>query len=626
MNSVLKKYFGYDKLKDKQEEIIDNLLKGNDTIGILATGYGKSICYQLPFLMTKKTVIVISPLISLMEDQFNKLKSLDIQVYCLNSNNSNKGFDKNDILSGKSGIVYMSPEYFFTCEDFIRDLSKKKLISLIAVDESHCISTWSEFRPEYKELDIIKKWTKKVPVLALTATATPKIIQDIQDILLLKDPLIVKSSFHRENLNINIVRKYNKDFDFKEILDLVKKLEGDDRAIIYCKTKDETDSFVLKLKEYNIKAKGYHAGKTNQTRSTIQTKFTNGKVKIIVATIAFGMGVDIPNIRLIINYGISKDMESFYQEIGRAGRDGLPSDIYLYWSSGDFNINKSFLNSVDDNEFKKKQMKRILEMEKFVNHTGCRMAYITNYFSEQIDNCGHCDYCLSNKIEVKTDITKECYLILKTIKKLKHNFGTSMLCDILFGSDSKRIKDPIKKLSTYGSLKGIKKDRIKEIIRYLIISNYLIEEKLDKSFGSIIKIDKRGNEILNKKLDDIKEKIYDITVKEKTDTPKISNKKLEDKLKEYRKNKALIEECKLYQVFPNKTIDALLNIRVKNINDLRKIEGLGDKRIEKYGDGLINILNDIPLEETEEQTVVDKLLSAGLSLDDIKLLKNEIIL
>jgi|SaaInlV_150m_DNA_4_1039716.scaffolds.fasta_scaffold08964_1 ATP-dependent DNA helicase RecQ len=626
MNKILKEHFGYDKLKDKQEEIITSLLNGKDTVGILATGYGKSICYQLPFLITKKSVIVISPLISLMEDQFNKLKSLDIRVYCLNSNNSNKGFDKNDILSGKPGIVYMSPEYFFTCEDFIRDLSKKKLLSLIAVDESHCISTWSEFRPEYKELDIIKKWTKKVPVLALTATATPKIIQDIQDILLLKDPLIVKSSFHRENLNINVVRKYNKEYDFKEILELVKKLKGDDRAIIYCKTKDETDDFALRFKKYEIKAKSYHAGKTNKVRNTIQEKFTSGKVKIIIATIAFGMGVDIPNIRLIINYGISKDMESFYQEIGRAGRDGLPSDLYLYWSSGDLNINKSFLNNVEDIEFKKKQMQRILEMERFVNHIGCRTAYITNYFNEQIEDCGHCDNCLSNKIEVKTDITKECYYVLKTVKNLKHNFGTAMLCDILSGSESKRINDTIKNLPTYGSLKDVKKDRIKEIIRYLIINNYLIEEKIEKSFGSVVKVNKKGSEFISIKLEEIKNNIYDIIVKEKIETPKMNNKKLENKLKEYRKNKASVEGCKAYQVFPNKTIDALLNIRVKNINDLKKIDGLGDKRIEKYGDGLINILNDIPLEETKEQTVVDKLFSAGLSLDDIKLLKNEIIL
>jgi len=319
-------------------------------------------------------------------------------------------------------------------------------------------------------------------------------------------------------------------------------------------------------------------------------------------------------------------MESFYQEIGRAGRDGLPSDLYLYWSSGDLNINKSFLNNVEDIEFKKKQMQRILEMERFVNHVGCRTAYITNYFNEQIEDCGHCDNCLSTKIEVKTDITRECYYVLKTVKKLKHNFGTAMLCDILFGSESKRIKDTIKNLPTYGSLKDIKKDRIKEIIRYLIINNYLIEEKIEKSFGSVVKVNKKGSEFISEKLEDIKDIIYDITVKEKIETPKMSNEKLENKLKEYRKNKASVEGCKIYQVFPNKTIDALLNIRVKSINDLRKIDGLGDKRIEKYGKGLIDILNDIPLEETKEQTVVDKLLSAGLSLDDIKLLKNEIIL
>jgi ATP-dependent DNA helicase RecQ len=626
MNKILKQYFGYDKIKDEQQDIINNLLNGKDTIGILATGFGKSICYQLPFLITKKTVIVISPLISLMEDQYNKLKELDIPVYCLNSNNLNKGFDKNDILSGKSGIVYMSPEYFFTCEEFIKNLSNKELISLIAVDESHCISTWGEFRPEYKELNVIKEWTENVPILALTATATPKIIDDIKKTLLLKEPLIVKSSFHRTNLNINVSRKYNKDCDFKEILELVKTLKGDERSIIYCKTKDETDDFVLKLKKHDIKAKSYHAGKSNKARNTVQEKFTNGKVKIIIATIAFGMGVDIPNIRLIVNYGISKDMESFYQEIGRAGRDGLTSNIYLYWSSGDFNMNKSFLNSIEDTGFKKKQMKRILEMEKFVNHVGCRMAFITNYFDEQIEDCGHCDCCLSNKIEVKTDITNDSYYVLKTVKKLKHSFGSAMLCDILYGAESKKMTDLIRKMPTYGKLKHVKKDIIKEIIRFLIMNNYLIEEKLEKSFGSVIKLTNKGSEWINMNLEDITDKIFNIQVEEKIDPLKKSNNKLEEKLKEFRKNKATSEGCKSYQVFPNKTIEALLNIRINSIKDLSKIDGLGEKRIEKYGKNIMNILNDIPLEESTEQSVVDKLLSAGLSLDEIKSLKNEIVL
>lgn len=626
MNSILREYFKYDKLKDKQEEIINSIIKGEDTIGILATGYGKSICYQLPFLLTKKTVIVISPLLSLMEDQLNKLKSLKIDVYCLNSNNLDKNTDKEKILDGKCGIVYMSPEYFLKCEYFIKKLSDKKLISLIAIDESHCISTWSDFRPEYKKLGIIKKWVKNVPLLCLTATATPRTIDDIKETLLLHNPKIIKSSFHRENLNISINRKLDKQNDFNEIVDLIKKLEKDDKVIIYCKTKDDTDDFVLKFKEVDIKAKSYHGGMSNTKRNIIQKKFTDGKVKIIIATIAFGMGVDLPNIRLVINYGISKDMESFYQEIGRAGRDGLKSDVYLYWSPGDFNINKSFLNNMKDNKLKKNQMKKILEMERFINHKGCRMSYITNYFGESIENCNHCDYCLSNKEEVKVDITKECYYVIKTVKKLKYNYGTSMLCDILFGSDSKKISEDLRGISTFGLLKDLKKDRIKEIIRYLIINNYLMEEKLDNSFGSVIKLNKRGTEFVKQKLDNINDKLYEVVyeVKEDKNSSEVNNVNLEKKLIEYRKEKALEENCKLYQIFPNKTIDVLIKVNVKNINDLKKIHGLGDKRIEKYGEDIIKIKNDNPLDDTKEQEILDKLVKVGLTLDDINFLKTKI--
>ena len=249
MNEILNKYFGYEKLKDKQELIIKSVLDNNDTIGILATGYGKSICYQLPYLIQKKSVIIISPLISLMEDQKIKLESLNIPVYCLNSNNLNKHNDKYNLLNGQSGIIYVSPEYLFNSEEFIRSLIENDLVSLIAIDESHCISTWGEFRPEYKELGVLKDWAPNIPILALTATATPKIIADIKKVLKLDKPKIVMSSFYRNNLNINIFKKVGLNHDLKKIVKLIKNIDSADKIIIYCKTKKDTDKVVLKLKE-----------------------------------------------------------------------------------------------------------------------------------------------------------------------------------------------------------------------------------------------------------------------------------------------------------------------------------------------------------------------------------------
>ena len=603
MNDILYKYFGYNCLKDKQELIINSILNKNDTIGILATGYGKSICYQLPYLILKKSVIIISPLISLMEDQKLKLESLNIPVYCLNSNNSSKQNDKYNLLNGQSGIIYISPEYLFNSKEFIISLASKNLISLIAVDESHCISTWGQFRPEYKELGVLKDWVNNIPILALTATATPKIVSDITKVLKLKDATIIMSSFYRKNLNINVTKKININEDQKKIVELIKQVDSNDKVIIYCKTKDETDRFVVRLKDYGLKSKSYHAGKTNEERSKIQKKFMKGKINIIIATVAFGMGIDLPNIRLVINYGASKDMESFYQEIGRAGRDGNTSNIHVYWSNNDFNINKSFLNNIPDIEFKKRQMERIVEMERFVNSNICRMKYITKYFGEDIGDCGHCDNCLSTKKEEKQDITKECYYTLKLVKKLLNNFGSNMLTDILFGSVSKKINPVIKKMSTFGKLNYMRKETIKETIKYLILNGYLIEVKLENMFGSVIKLDNKGEEWIkvNKKYKNIKDKIYQVKLvsHESSQNENNSNhqevldlpKDFENKLKEYRIKKAEENDVKLYQIFPNATITSLLNVKVKDISDFTKINGLGEKRIEKYGKDILEIIN-----------------------------------
>lgn len=626
-NVILNKYFGYAKLKDKQEDIIKNILNKKDTIGILATGYGKSICYQMPFLINnEKNVLVISPLISLMEDQKTKLEELNISVYCLNSTNLNKNYDKDRIINGHCGIIYMSPEYFFSSIDFIKKLIKNDELSLIAIDESHCVSTWSDFRPEYKNLGIIKDIAKEnIPILALTATATPKIINEIRDSLKLDNPEIIKSSFYRSNLNININRKSKFDLDIKEIVNLIKEVDSKDKIIIYCKTKDETEQFVDKLRLYDLKIKSYHAGKSGDLRKKIQNKFMKGEINIIAATIAFGMGVDLPNIRLIINYGISKDMESFYQEIGRAGRDGNESNIYVYWSDKDFFVNKSFLNDIEDQKFKYVQLQRILEIEKFVKDKGCRMKYITNYFGEDIPNCGHCDNCKSDRKEEQIDITNESYYIIKLVKKMNINYGSSMICDILYGANSKKMNDQIKKNKMYGILKHFTKDKIKERIRFLILNNFLEEVKLQNAFGSVIKLPKKGLEWIkkNKNLDVINddEKIFDTQLIDNVEY----NDDLEDKLKKYRREKSINNKVKPYDIFPNKTIEILLKVRVKTINDLTKIDGLGAKRIEKYGEDILDILNKNPLKVTKVQNGIDKLINLGLSIDEINSIKEDFI-
>jgi len=480
MDIIVKKYYGFE-LKDNQREIIENIRNKNDTIGILSTGYGKSICYQLPFLINNKSVIVISPLISLMEDQYKKLIQKNISAYCMNSNNQNKNEDKVNILERKkNGIIYMSPEYFHLNKDFIKKLNDNDQLCLIAIDECHCISTWSDFRPEYKELYQIKNWTNNVPILALTATATKTIIENINDTLQLQNVKIVKSSCYRDNLKINILKKNNIKKDIDKIFQLIDKIDSKDKIIIYCKTISDTEDLKDELQKHKYKCDNYHSKKKLESRKKIQNEFTDNTINIIIATCSFGMGIDEPNIRLIINYGLSRDIESFYQEIGRAGRDGNQSKIYMFWNNKDIAINKSF----DKNINKKHQY----EIQRFVTGNQCRMQFICDYFNEKINVCNNCDICDKTLIVKSTDISGETKNILELVKHLKINYGITILCEILYGSKTKKMNDYFKNLKWYGCLKHFNKNKIREIIKQLICEKYLVEKTVKVSYNNNVMV------------------------------------------------------------------------------------------------------------------------------------------
>ncbi len=494
-NRILKESFGYNKLKDKQADIIYNVIeKKKDVCGILTTGFGKSICYQLPLLITNKSVLVVSPLIALMEDQKISLEEKEIPVCCFNGNNWNKDKDKREILSGKHKIIYTTPEYLVTdsAQSFLEKLVEKDGLALFAIDESHCISTWGHnFREEYLELSVIRKKYPQIPMVALTATATPNVESDISHYLEMENPLIIKSSFDRPNLYISLKPKSKS--IIADLKPFIEKYE-DDFIIIYCKKREDTEKIRdLLREEMGVRVKAYHAGLPADRRTKIQNMFIKGRYKIIVSTIAFGMGID-QTIRCVIHYGVSKSIESYYQEIGRAGRDGLDSDCHLFYSYQDFIIYKHFLKDIDDPILRKRRENQIKQVEKYIYLRTCRRKYILEYFGEFSDkiNCGNCDNCLRDI--PKDDFTFQAYMLFRLLRKTKCKFGSGTIIGTLRGSKAKRISGPLRKLDLWGKGDQWSEDWWKAFVRLLITEGYLKNKPIQGSFGSTLEYTIKGKE------------------------------------------------------------------------------------------------------------------------------------
>lgn len=490
-NKILNKKYGYETLKKEQFNIINLTVNNNkDVLGILATGFGKSICYQMPYLITKKCVIVVSPLIALMADQEHELNKLKIPVCVLNSSCKNKEEIIDDILSGNNRIIYITPEYMELCQGFLQMLVENEQLALIAIDEAHCVSTWGmDFRKSYQSLKNIRDWIdSSVPILALTATASKKVRKDIVKMLQLEDPEIIVGDFDRKNLYISAEKREK---DNERVFELIEKFK-DEYIIIYCKTREETEKLADLINEYGIKCLPYHAGIVSKKREEIQKKFIDGKVKCMVATIAFGMGINIRNVRLVIHYNCPKNLESYYQEIGRAGRDGLPSECYLFYAKKDFIINKLFLKEITDIKYKTYQEEQINIIEKYVYSKICRRLNILKHFDETYDkaDCGNCDICCSKKKKIKEnnkDYTVPVYLILELVNKLNGGYGVNTYINIIRGSKAKNITEYMKNLPYYNIGKSYSVDWFKDIFDCLINGEYLVEKKIQFSMGCVVK-------------------------------------------------------------------------------------------------------------------------------------------
>ena len=427
MNALLKKYFGYEKFRPMQEEIINHVIKGKDSLVLMPTGAGKSLCYQIPALKFDGLTLVISPLISLMKDQVDGLKTNGINAEFINSSLSEEEIIniKRKVQKNEVKILYIAPERF-ALEDFKIFLATLQ-ISLIAIDEAHCISEWGhDFRPDYRNLKFLKTIFPDVPIIALTATATEKVREDILLQLYLNDPKVFVSSFNRENLKLIVMEKKN---TFNKILSLLEKHKNES-AIIYCFSRKDSERIAQELREKGFNALPYHAGLDNETRKRNQELFIKDKVDIIVATIAFGMGIDKPDVRIIIHHTFSKSLEGYYQEIGRAGRDGLSSDCVLFYSKGDKRKHEFFIKEILDESVKNNSMNKLNEIINFCEGNSCRRKYILNYFGEDFteDNCKGCDICLGIPVgdinqktifeqREKSEYNKELFEKLRTLRK-----------------------------------------------------------------------------------------------------------------------------------------------------------------------------------------------------------------
>lgn len=503
---ILEEVFGYTSFRPNQFCIINSILKQKDVLTVLPTGYGKSLCFQLPPLITKELAIVISPLIALMQDQKEIVENLGINCCCYNSDLTRKDKEQAevDLVLGKFDILYITPESLLTVHELISKIYSNQGICMIAIDEAHCVSSYGfDFRPKYREIVRIRKFLPDVPLLAVTATATPDVVKDIGNNLQMENHVEIVANFDRPNISINCIFQSQNAKD--KIVKITEKIiNGKGSVIIYCLKKRETESIVLYLERFGIKAKAYHAGLPNKTRKEVQNEFMNDKYRVICATMAFGMGINKSDVRAVIHYGCPSNIESYYQEIGRAGRDGKPSGAYMFHNNSDFIFHKNCIDKIRNPKFKITRKKLLNDMTKFLSEKGCRRSYILKYFGQELEDdyeCGNCDNSMRDKIEIDEKdefILQKLLLTIKEVNDLKnYSYGLNTYYLILKGSKSKKVTDWMMKLKNYACFNDMKEKEIKSFIAECVDLGY-IENKRIKESIFVLDITELGISFLEK--------------------------------------------------------------------------------------------------------------------------------
>lgn len=578
---ILKHQFGYDSFRMNQQQAIETVLQKKDCLVLMPTGGGKSLCYQIPALMLEGLTVVISPLISLMKDQVDSLKSNGVSAAFLNSTQTPQ--QQSDVFrliaNGKLKLLYVAPERLLQSGDQFIDYLKTIQVALFAIDEAHCISSWGhDFRPEYMQLAKLKTHFPGIPLIALTATADKLVRQDIVDKLALHNPALFVSSFNRPNIFYGVESKRN---SYSQLLQYLSKHKNNS-GIIYCLSRNSVENLAEDLKRDGFSALPYHAGLDRPTKERNQELFLRDEVKIMVATIAFGMGIDKSNVRFVVHMDLPKNIESYYQETGRAGRDGLVSDALLFFTWADVIKLKKFAE-VENNEAQSKVMlKKLNQMGEFGDLKTCRRKYLLNYFSEETTEvCGNCDNC-NTKYE-RFDGTIIAQKALSAVKRLDQRFGTNYVIDFLRGSKSEKIRGEHKEIKTYGVGADISKDNWFDYIKDLIAQGYL--KQTDGEYP-VLTLTEKSEDVLRGKqtVDLIQVKIKEdkkTSLVNETEHPYLPD--LLDNLKKIRMSIAQKENVPPYVVFADSTLVELATFLPLTADDMLKISGVGDVKYDKYG-------------------------------------------
>ena len=589
---LLKKYWGYTEFRPLQQQSIDALVSGKDALVILPTGGGKSLCFQLPALLREGTALVVSPLISLMKDQVDSLIDMGIPAARWDSSLSSEEYGqlRRELSSGTIKLLYLSPERLAS-ENFSEALSDLK-ISLIAVDEAHCVSMWGhDFRPDYRKLKLLKKKFPKVPFGAFTATATPKVREDIRVQLELENPLELVGSFDRPNL---IYRVFRRQSGFSQLQSLLENHKHD-IGIIYCLRRKDTEDIAAKLKQIGYAAAAYHAGLGDEKRKKVQERFQKEKIRIVVATIAFGMGIDQSNVRFVIHMGLPKSLENYQQEAGRAGRDGLESQCTLLYSGADLMIWKSFQEKEEGGGNSEPAEQKLNAMYNYAAGTVCRHQALVTYFGQSIGNepCGACDVCLGELPE-EEDSLVIAQKILSGVYRLDQRFGAEYTAQTLIGSREKRILDNGHDiLSTYGILKEHGKPAVRDWIDQLIGQGYL------EKYGdyNTLQITQKGRELLKGEttvslIKPARKAPVKATQRELDSWEGVS-KEVYQALRECRKRVASESGLPPFMVFSDASLRDMARRKPATEKDFLLVHGVGEKKMQKYGDVFLNTLRTL---------------------------------